>query len=80
MNDITHDLFRLMERHCSDRADTLDYRQAFCILSMELEQLETMLNAEQYDKLSRALMAYIAQEEHAAFRLGLRLGLQLHAL
>ena len=31
-------------------------------------------------ELYNAFMAYIGEEQYAAFRLGLRLGLQLHAL
>lgn len=80
MNDLTHDLFFLMEDRCSNEMETPACRRALRDLDRELGEVETRVGRALSDELYNTALLCLREGQYAAFRLGLRLGLQLHAL
>lgn len=80
MNEILHDLFALMQDRCSGEVESPATRRAFHELDRALDELEDRADCAFRDSVYKTVLRCIVEEQYAAFRLGLRLGIQLHAL
>lgn len=80
MNDLTRDLFFFMEDRCSGEVESPACRRALHDLDRELDEVQARTDRTLRGNLSDTVLLCIHEEQYAAFRLGLRLGLQLHAL
>ncbi len=80
MNDLARDLFYFMEDRCSCEMEGPACRKALRELDRELDETEARTDRALRDKLYSTVLLCISEGQHSAFRLGLRLGLQLHTL
>ncbi len=80
MNDLARDLFYYMEDNYSSEVESPACRKALHDLDRALEEAEECAGRALRDKLYSTALRCVSEEQHSAFRLGLRLGLQLHTL
>ena len=80
MNDLARDLFFFMEDRYSSEVESAAYRKAMRDFDRELDEVKARTNHTLRDNLYNTVLLCSNEEQYAAFRLGLRLGLQLHAL
>lgn len=80
MNDILHDLFALMQDRYSGAVESPAARRAYREFDRAMDELEHCADRALCDDLYNTVLICINEEQYAAFRLGLRLGMELHAL
>lgn len=80
MNDLARDLYFLMEDRCSGEVESPACRSALRDFDRELDEVQVRTDRILRDSLYSTALLCINEAQYAAFRLGLRLGLQLHTL
>lgn len=80
MNDLARDLFFLMEDRCSAEVESPACRSALRDFDRELDEVSTRTDHALRDNLYNTALLCIREGQYAAFRLGLRLGLELQTL
>ena len=80
MDTLIRDLFSLMEDRYSGEVETPACRRALRDFDRELDEVKTRTDRTLRDSLYNTALLCINEGQYAAFHLGLRLGLQLHAL
>lgn len=80
MRDLLHNLFDFMQDRCSGAVESPAVRRAYREFDRAMDELERRTDHSFCDDLYNTVLICISEEQYAAFRLGLRLGTELHTL